>query len=68
MNSESLGHFMFNQGKPERLVKAGSYESRSTTTLTSGEARCAKGVCEVGWKPNQQKSAQQDPAQSDELA
>lgn len=68
MNSESLGHYLFNQGKQERLVKASAYETRSSTALSSGEARCAKGVCEVGWKPNQQASIPQDQVQLDELA
>jgi len=59
MNPESLGHYLFGQGAPERRSKTA--KSDAAKSLNSGEARCAKGVCEVGWKPNQQNGfAQQD--------
>jgi hypothetical protein len=71
MNAESLGHFFFSQNKSERLVKAGTSTSFASTSYANStvatEARCAKGVCEVGWKPNQQSSIQAESAQ-DELA
>ena len=61
MNPESLGHYLFGQGAPERRSQTANSKVGGAKSLNSGEARCAKGVCEVGWKPNKQNSfAQQD--------
>lgn len=49
MNSESLGHYHFGQPKTERsndIVAANNHQVQSNS-------RCAKGVCEVAWKPSQ---------------
>jgi hypothetical protein len=58
MNSESLGHYLFGQGKPERRSKVTKLDGGKS--LHSGEGRCAKGVCEVAWKPNQQSGQDLD--------
>ncbi len=49
MNSESLGQYYFGQPKTERandIVASNNHQVQSNS-------RCAKGVCEVAWKPSQ---------------
>jgi len=62
MNAESFGHYLFGQSKPERRSKAIRLDAAKA--LTPREARCAKGVCEVAWKPNQQNGPDLDQTES----
>jgi hypothetical protein len=62
MNSESLGHYQYLQGNPERRSKLTKLDGGKSHT--PGEMRCAKGVCEVAWKPNQQNGREMDQLES----
>jgi hypothetical protein len=62
MNAESLGHYLFGLGKPERRSKVTKLDSAKS--LTPGEGRCATGVCEVAWKPNQPNNRDLDQNES----
>jgi hypothetical protein len=62
MNSESLGHYLFGQGKPERRSKVTTLDAGKS--LNPGEGRCASGICEVAWKPNQQNCLDLDQIES----
>jgi hypothetical protein len=62
MNPETLVHFQFGQGKPERRSMVTKPDGGKTHI--PGELRCAQGVCEVAWKPNQQNGRELDQIDS----
>lgn len=62
MNPETLVHFQFGQGTPERRSKQTKLDGGKSHT--PGELRCAQGVCELAWKPNQQNLRELDQLES----
>ena len=62
MNAESLGHYSFGQHNLERRSKVAKLDSAQS--LTPGEGRCAAGVCELAWKPNQSNARDLDQTEA----